>query len=235
MNIFRIFLDSSLAAQIIMSVLAIFSIWSWAIFFKKLFEFSKVKRLSEIFFSNYYSHQDIQELENMGYLLNDSPYGRILESGIEEYKKLKVSKPVHSFEQDTQKENPNLKEDLSDNIRLAMERIKITEISKLETSLPALSTFVSVSPFLGLLGTVWGIMVAFLDIRARGSAHITIVAPGISDALITTVYGLLVAIPALIFYNIFQSRINNFNSEFNKFVSEVFSRLRKNLLHRSEH
>ncbi len=235
MNIFRIFLDSSLAAQIIMSVLAIFSIWSWAIFFKKLFEFSKVKRLSEIFFSNYYSHQDIQQLENMGYLLNDSPYGRILESGIEEYKKLKVSKPVHSFEQDTQKENPNLKEDLSDNIRLAMERIKITEISKLETSLPALSTFVSVSPFLGLLGTVWGIMVAFLDIRARGSAHITIVAPGISDALITTVYGLLVAIPALIFYNIFQSRINNFNSEFNKFVSEVFSRLRKNLLHRSEH
>lgn len=235
MNIFRIFLDSSLAAQIIMSVLAIFSIWSWAIFFKKLFEFSKVKRLSEIFFSNYYSHQDIQELENMGYLLNDSPYGRILESGIEEYKKLKVSKPVHSFEQDTQKENPNLKEELSDNIRLAMERIKITEMSKLETSLPALSTFVSVSPFLGLLGTVWGIMVAFLDIRARGSAHITIVAPGISDALITTVYGLLVAIPALIFYNIFQSRINNFNSEFNKFVSEVFSRLRKNLLHRSEH
>ena len=235
MNIFRIFLDSSLAAQIIMSVLAIFSIWSWAIFFKKLFEFAKVKRLSEIFFSNYYSHQDIQELENMGYLLNDSPYGRILESGIEEYKKLKVSKPVHSFEQDTQKENPNLKEELSDNIRLAMERIKITEISKLETSLPALSTFVSVSPFLGLLGTVWGIMVAFLDIRARGSAHITIVAPGISDALITTVYGLLVAIPALIFYNIFQSRINNFNSEFNKFVSEVFSRLRKNLLHRSEH
>ena len=235
MNIFRIFLESSLAAQIIMSVLAIFSIWSWAIFFKKLFEFSKVKRLSEIFFSNYYSHQDIQQLENMGYLLNDSPYGRILESGIEEYKKLKVSKPVHSFEQDTQKENPNLKEELSDNIRLAMERIKITEMSKLETSLPALSTFVSVSPFLGLLGTVWGIMVAFLDIRARGSAHITIVAPGISDALITTVYGLLVAIPALIFYNIFQSRINNFNSEFNKFVSEVFSRLRKNLLHHSEH
>lgn len=235
MNIFKIFLESSFAAQIIMSILAIFSIWSWAIFLKKMFYFSKIKSLSKRFFSNYSYCQDIKELENMGYLLNDNPYGRILESGIEEYKKLKVSKPVHSFEQDTQKENPNLKEELSDNIRLAMERIKITEMSKLETSLPALSTFVSVSPFLGLLGTVWGIMVAFLDIRARGSAHITIVAPGISDALITTVYGLLVAIPALIFYNIFQSRINNFNSEFNKFVSEVFSRLRKNLLHHSEH
>jgi biopolymer transport protein TolQ len=229
MNIFKIFLESSIAAQIIMSVLAIFSIWSWAIFLKKMFYFSKIKSLSKRFFSNYSYCQDIKELENMGYLLNDNPYGRILESGIEEYKKLKESKPMPSFGQNTKKENPRLNEELFDNIRLAMERTKITEISELETSLPVLSTFVSVSPFLGLLGTVWGIMQAFLEIRVRGSAHITIVAPGISDALITTVYGLLVAIPALIFYNIFRSRLNNFDSEFNKFISEVFVRFRKDI------
>ncbi len=229
MNIFKIFLESSFAAQIIMSILAIFSIWSWAIFLKKMFYFSKIKSLSKRFFSNYSYCQDIKELENMGYLLNDNPYGRILESGIEEYKKLKASKPMPSFEQNTKKENPRLNEELFDNIRLAMERTKITEISELETSLPVLSTFVSVSPFLGLLGTVWGIMKAFLEIRVRGSAHITIVAPGISDALITTVYGLLVAIPALIFYNIFRSRLNNFDSEFNKFISEVFVRFRKDI------
>lgn len=229
MNIFKIFLESSIAAQIIMSVLAIFSIWSWAIFLKKMFYFSKIKSLSKRFFSNYSYCQDIKELENMGYLLNDNPYGRILESGIEEYKKLKESKPMPSFGQNTKKENPRLNEELFDNIRLAMERTKITEISELETSLPVLSTFVSVSPFLGLLGTVWGIMQAFLEIRVRGSAHITIVAPGISDALITTVYGLLVAIPALIFYNIFRSRLNNLDSEFNKFISEVFVRLRKDI------
>ncbi len=229
MNIFKIFLESSIAAQIIMSVLAIFSIWSWAIFLKKMFYFSKIKSLSKRFFSNYFYCQDIKELENMGYLLNDNPYGRILESGIEEYKKLKESKPMPSFGQNTKKENPRLNEELFDNIRLAMERTKITEISELETSLPVLSTFVSVSPFLGLLGTVWGIMQAFLEIRVRGSAHITIVAPGISDALITTVYGLLVAIPALIFYNIFRSRLNNFDSEFNKFISEVFVRFRKDI------
>lgn len=229
MNIFKIFLESSFAAQIIMSILAIFSIWSWAIFLKKMFYFSKIKSLSKRFFSNYSYCQDIKELENMGYLLNDNPYGRILESGIEEYKKLKESKPMPSFGQNTKKENPRLNEELFDNIRLAMERTKITEISELETSLPVLSTFVSVSPFLGLLGTVWGIMKAFLEIRVRGSAHITIVAPGISDALITTVYGLLVAIPALIFYNIFRSRLNNLDSEFNKFISEVFVRLRKDI------
>lgn len=111
-----------------------------------------------------------------------------------------------------------------------MERAKITEIAELQVSLPTLGTFVSVSPFLGLLGTVWGIMKAFLDIRARGSAHITIVAPGISDALITTVYGLLVAIPALIFYNIFRSRVNNYDTELDKFISEVFTQLRKELV-----
>lgn len=229
MNIFKIFLESSFAAQIIMSILAIFSIWSWAIFLKKMFYFSKIKSLSKRFFSNYSYCQDIKELENMGYLLNDNPYGRILESGIEEYKKLKAGKAMPSFGQNTKKENPRLNEELFDNIRLAMERTKITEISELETSLPVLSTFVSVSPFLGLLGTVWGIMKAFLEIRVRGSAHITIVAPGISDALITTVYGLLVAIPALIFYNIFRSRLNNFDSEFNKFISEVFVRFRKDI------
>lgn len=218
-----------------MAVLAIFSIWSWAIFFKKIFDFSKIRRLSKRFLSTYRFRQNVKELVNMGPLLNDNPYGRVLKNGIEEFKKLKIRKVVHFGEQSSQTQNNRWMDELSDNIRLAMERMKITEISELETSLPILSTFVSVSPFLGLLGTVWGIMEAFLDIRIRGSAHITIVAPGISDALITTVYGLLVAIPALIFYNILRSRVNNFNSELNKFISEVFARLRKDLLSNSEH
>jgi len=235
MNIFRIFLESSLAAQIIMTLLAIFSIWSWAIFFKKLFDFSKIDRLSRRFLSTFQFHRSIRELENIGPLLDDNPYGRILTSGIEEFKKLKPMRNRYSQEENPQSASTRWFEELSDNIRLAMERTKITEISSLETSLPTLSTFVSVSPFLGLLGTVWGIMVAFLDIRARGSAHITIVAPGISDALITTVYGLLVAIPALIFYNIFRNRVNKFNSELDKFVNEVYARFRKDLSSYHEH
>ncbi len=231
MNIFRIFLESSLAAQIIMTLLAIFSVWSWAIFFKKLFDFSKVQKLNKRFLSSYRFHQKIKELETMGSLLNDNPYGRILRSGTEEFKKLRRGKTAFSGDQESKNQSTKSINELSDNIRLAMERVKITEISELETSLPILSTFVSVSPFLGLLGTVWGIMEAFLDIRARGSAHITIVAPGISDALITTVYGLLVAIPALIFYNIFRNRVNNYDADLTKFINEVFARLRKDLLH----
>jgi biopolymer transport protein TolQ len=217
MNIFRIFLESSLAAQIIMAVLVVFSIWSWAIFFKKLLTFSRVKRESKKFLSSYHFQHGIKGLETLGPLLNNNPYGRILRSGLEEYKKLKMASTI-----------PN--NELSDNIRLAMEKTRIAEIAELEVSLPTLGTFVSVSPFLGLLGTVWGIMEAFLNIRARGSAHITIVAPGISDALITTVYGLLVAIPALIFYNIFRSRVNSYNAELDTFIYEVFALLRKKLI-----
>lgn len=220
MNIFRIFLESGLAAQIIMIILVIFSIWSWAIFFKKFYDFSLLKRRSRAFLSTFRFHRTIKDYENLGHLLNDNPCGRILRNGLEEFKGIKTSFPG---------ETPNFLE-LADNIKLGMERTKLGEIENLESSLPALGTIVTASPFLGLLGTVWGIMEAFLEVRARGSAHITVVAPGISDALITTVYGLLVAIPALIFNNYFRSRINNIESQLDKFINEVYARLKRGLI-----
>jgi len=217
-NIFRVFLESGLAAQIIMVILVIFSIWSWAIFFKKLYELATANKRSKAFLMSYQFHKNIKEMENLGHLLLDNPYGRILKDGIDEFKSLKSSS-----------ENPaNLQ--LAENIKLAMERAKAKEIEALESGLPVLGTIVAASPFLGLLGTVWGIMESFLQIRARGSAHITVVAPGISDALITTVYGLLVAIPALIFNNLLRSRIIKLDSQFDNFISEVFARLKRGLI-----
>jgi biopolymer transport protein TolQ len=213
-----------------MIVLVIFSIWSWAIFFKKLFDFGRVKRQTKKFLATFRFRKEMKEWDNLGYQLSDNPYGRVLTSGLEEYKRLKVRVSAHLMHQEQHKKTGGSINELTDNIRLAMERAKMNEISQLEVSLPTLSTFVSVSPFLGLLGTVWGIMEAFLEIRARGSAHITIVAPGISDALITTVYGLLVAIPALIFYNMFRSRANSYGSELDNFISEIYAYLRKELM-----
>jgi biopolymer transport protein TolQ len=213
-----------------MIVLVIFSIWSWAIFFKKLFDFGRVKRQTKKFLATFRFRKEMKEWDNLGYQLNDNPYGRVLTSGLEEYKRLKVRVSAHLLHREQHKKEGGFVNELADNIRLAMERAKMSEVAQLEVSLPTLSTFVSVSPFLGLLGTVWGIMEAFLEIRARGSAHITIVAPGISDALITTVYGLLVAIPALIFYNIFRSRVNSYSNELDNFISEIYAYLRKELM-----
>lgn len=233
MNIFRIFIESSTAAQIIMIILVIFSVWSWAIFFKKMLDFAKLKRRTKKFLASYRFRKEMKEWDSLGFQLNDNPYGRVLASGLEEFKKLRVRVGAQLMHGEGSQKERGFISELSDNIRLAMERTKMSEIAQLEVALPTLSTFVSVSPFLGLLGTVWGIMEAFLEIRARGSAHITIVAPGISDALITTVYGLLVAIPALIFYNIFRSRVNNYSGELDKFISEIYAYLRKELMTQS--
>ncbi len=220
MNIFRVFLESSLAAQIIMIILIVFSIWSWALFFKKLYELASTNKRSRAFLMSYQFHKNIKEMENLGHLLLDNPYGKILKSGIDEFKSLNFAG------------NPDMLQ-LADNIKLSMDRTRAMEIDALESGLPILGTIVTASPFLGLLGTVWGIMESFLQIRARGSAHITVVAPGISDALITTVYGLLVAIPALIFNNLLRNRIIKLDSQLDNFISEVFAKMKKELVETS--
>ncbi len=220
MNILKIFLESGLAAQIIMVILIIFSIWSWAIFFKKLFDLARIAKRSQIFLATYRLHRTVKDYENLRPLLNDNPYGQILKRGHEVYKELK-SGPLQT--------SPKLFE-LADNIRLAMDEIKIGVIENLEGSLPTLGSIVTASPLLGLLGTVWGIMESFLEVRARGSAHITIVAPGISDALITTVYGLLVAIPSLMIHNYLRNRINRIDAGLDKFIDDAFAKFRRGLI-----
>jgi len=217
MNIFRVFIESGLVAQIIMVVLVFFSISSWAIFFKKSRDLRLIKKQSQAFLKSFKFRKNIKEMYNLGHLLNDNPYGRVLKNGLEEFKSLRSGTSLKVLE-------------LADNIKLAMDRTKATEIETLENSLPILGTIVAASPFLGLLGTVWGIMEAFLEIRARGSAHITVVAPGISDALITTMYGLLVAIPALIFNNFLRTRVIEIDSQLDKFISEVFANLKRGLV-----
>lgn len=217
MNIFRIFFESGLAVQIIMVILVFFSIWSWAIFFKKIYDLRVTKRKAQEFLKSFRFSADIEKIYNVGYPLDGNIYGRVLLSGLEELKFLKANLSGRTLE-------------MSDNIKLAMDRAKTAEIESLENSLPFLGTIVAASPFLGLLGTVWGIMEAFLEIRARGSAHIMVVAPGITDALISTVYGLLVAIPALVFNNLLRSRIIGIESQLDNFISEAFANLKRGLV-----
>ena len=221
MNIFRIFMESGLAVQIIMVILVFFSIWSWAIFFKKIRDLSQVKKSNQVFLKSFRFQKDLDKIHNFGHLLNNNIYGRVLKSGFEEFKFLKTNSNFKLF-------------DLADNIKLAMERTKISEIENLENSLPILGTIVAASPFLGLLGTVWGIMEAFLEIKARGSAHIMVVAPGITDALISTVYGLLVAIPALVFNNFLRGRVNTLDSQLDNFMSEAFANFKRGLVEEGE-
>ncbi|MEJ2152420.1 MAG: MotA/TolQ/ExbB proton channel family protein [Gemmatimonadota bacterium] len=110
-----------------------------------------------------------------------------------------------------------------ESIHMALEREASQQVEKLEEGLPFLATTGSVAPFFGLLGTVWGIMDAFLSIGLRGSGNINVVAPGVAEALITTIAGLAVAIPAVIGYNYFVSQIKEIGDELGHFSSELIN------------
>lgn len=198
MNIFRIFIESSLMAQIIMSVLLLLSIYSWGIFLKKLFDLNRIGRDWK-FWDEVIKAGNIFRYFNNENLLKGSFFGEILFEGVREFKK-----------------NGDIQ-----NAMIGFDNERMKKIESLESQVYLLGTTVTLSPFLGLLGTVWGIMISFLQIRLRGSAHITVVAPGISDALITTVYGLLVAIPALFFYNYIGRKIEIVESR-TEIIKEVF-------------
>jgi biopolymer transport protein TolQ len=211
--IVRGFETASPFAKLILIILFIFSVISWAIFFKKFFEFLFLKKRTKKFIKKF----------------NDIKFEEIIEKNpIFLEKKIPPSIILKEVKNDIEeiKKNKVLIEILFEKI----EKIERKEIEKLEKYTPILATITSVSPFLGLLGTVWGILEAFLEIKKTGSAHISVLAPGIADALITTVAGLLVAIPSLIFYNYFINEINRYDSLSSEFLKDLKIKIKKYLI-----
>jgi biopolymer transport protein TolQ len=117
-----------------------------------------------------------------------------------------------------------------DNVERALNRASSTEMTKLESALGFLATTGSASPFIGLFGTVWGIMETFKSIGARGSATLAVVAPGISEALIATAAGLAAAIPAVIFYNYFLNKSRTMVQEMDNFADEFLNIVERYLI-----
>ncbi|MEO0280082.1 MAG: MotA/TolQ/ExbB proton channel family protein [candidate division WOR-3 bacterium] len=211
--IVRGFKTASPFAKLILIILFFLSVISWAIFFKKFFEFLFLKNKTKKFINNLKNYSFKELMEKNPLFLGEE----ILPSLI--FKELKN-------EANKIKENDEKNNYLSiifDNI----DNIYKREIKKFEKYVPILATITSVSPFLGLLGTVWGIMESFLEIKRTGSAHISVLAPGIADALVTTIAGLLVAIPSLIFHNYFINQIEKYDSLCNNFLAEMKIKFKK--------
>jgi biopolymer transport protein TolQ len=166
--------------------------------------------------------------------------GRILEAGLNEARKLTGNQaPVNpqatewiiaGAQKPPAEEGPGrLAPELMPNVLSAMERAVSSETQNLEQRLGVLATATSVCPFLGLFGTVWGIMDSFIEIQSFGTANINVVAPGIAEALITTVGGLAVAIPAVMAYNYFARRLRRIIGIMDDFASEFASELRRGM------
>jgi len=207
-NILTSFLEAGFFGKGILIVLAFLSVYAWAIVQSKFLFFRKIRKENSIFLKKLKGKRgNILNIELNEKLFPDSPFFKIFFACSESLREIIMVK------------NRIDTEDI-DAIEIIIQRVVSEEKLKMEESNFVLATIASVSPFLGLLGTVWGIMKSFKNMGMMGSASITAVAPGISEALITTVVGLVVAIPAVVVYNYTVNntkeemvRINNFSLE----------------------
>lgn len=219
-------------SPVILAVLLIligFSVVSWSILITKVFHLRTVARQSKLFLDSFWEIKDFQAIDQRlaeGLSPNRplSPLARIFREGFHETQHfLETGEPVGR--------SPHLTADASaiDNISRTLRKVSAVEIEKLEKSTSFLATTASSTPFIGLFGTVWGIMNAFQSIGQAGSTSLAIVAPGISEALVTTAIGLAVAIPAVIGYNYLQSQLRKTISTIDNFSYDFLNIVQRSL------
>ena len=209
---------SGLVVQGILYMLVLFSVMSWGIIAQKFRQIRRAKRESEKFIEIFWERRNLSSIHDASRELASSPVGQVFRAGYEELVRVSRSKKESS-------PGENLTTELGgvDNVSRAMKRATSVEITKLEKHCSFLATTASSAPFVGLFGTVWGIMNAFLGLSVTQSSSIQAVAPGIAEALIATAVGLGAAIPALIAYNYFVQQIKVLAVEMDNFSHEFLN------------
>jgi biopolymer transport protein TolQ len=205
--------STGLVARIVLAILLFFSIFSWAIIFQKFRSFKRALLDSHEFLKVFRQSKKLSDIRSSCSLLKASPLPEVFLSGYREIES-----------QATVSENPGKAVIRSlDGVRRSLQIASTTELSRLENRLSWLATTAAATPFIGLFGTVWGIMDAFHGLGMAGAASLRSVAPGISEALITTAAGLFAAIPALIAYNQLVQRLKVFGSMLDDFALEFLN------------
>lgn len=204
-------------------ILIFFSVVSWAIIFFKLFQIHKANRESIRFMDFFWKTKRFDTISAQADRFTNSPLVMLFNEGYSELKQL--------MEAEGKQEQAGVSTDLGDidNVSRALRRATNQEITRLEKYTTFLATTGSASPFIGLFGTVWGIMVAFEGIGRTGSASLAVVAPGIAEALKATAIGLIAAIPAVMAYNHFQHKIRVLVKEMDSFSTEFLNIVQRNI------
>jgi biopolymer transport protein TolQ len=213
--------QASLVVQLTLAILVGLSIFVWAVAILKFQQFSTLTASNERFLAHFWKATSLDSLFGEFEMHKRSPLARVFRSGYLEMQKLAGQKKSDSMMQAQLSGSDNLERELRKAVDL--------EVAHMESNLTLLATTGSTGPFIGLFGTVWGIMSSFHKIGQTGSASLAVVAPGISEALIATAIGLAAAIPAVVLYNHFISQIrkqemalNNFSSDFLNIVKRNF-------------
>ncbi len=218
LSIWTMVLNASIVVQLVMLLLVVVSISSWAAIFRKLFGLSKVKALNETFERDFWSGTSLNDLfTNAARNAQEAgPMERIFASGMREYQKLRERRIA----------DPGT---LMDGARRAMRASYQREMDVIESSLSFLASVGSVSPYVGLFGTVWGIMHAFTGLASMQQVTLATVAPGIAEALVATAIGLFSAIPAVVAYNRFAREIDRTAIRLETFIEEFSNILQRNV------
>jgi biopolymer transport protein TolQ len=218
-NLVSMFLTSGWVVKSVMVLLLLASLFSWAIIFNKWLALASLKRKAAKFEKLFWSGQSLDELYQQIAPKADHPMAATFIAALREWRR--------AFENGNPRESqvPGVKE----RVDKAMNVTILRETDGIERQLGFLATVGSVSPFVGLFGTVWGIMNAFSAIAARHDTTLAVVAPGIAEALFTTAMGLLAAVPAVIFYNRFVNEIGRYVNRLDAFAEEFSAILSRQL------
>jgi biopolymer transport protein TolQ len=201
--------SSGLVAKLVLLILLIFSVLSWAIIFAKWSLFRRARVQSNRFVRACRKAQRMQDISAVADQFKPSPLVAVFEGAYEELRK-QASTPLRMPA-----------------VQRATQIASSEELTRLESRLPWLATTGAVTPFIGLFGTVWGIIDAFHGLGTAGAATLRAVAPGISEALITTAGGLFAAIPAVIAYNMFIQHIREFGARMDDFSLELMNEIER--------
>src|SRR6201995_2436499 len=215
LSVFNLVAQASVPVQIVIAMLVMASLYSWMIIFRKRFVIGRSRREADQFENQFWSGGDLAQLyraiESRG---GAQGMASIFEFGFREFARLR-------------QQASNSADQLLEGARRAMRVAQLKEIDRLEQSLATLATVGSTSPYVGLFGTVWGIMSAFYSLGNAQQATLAQVAPGISEALVTTAFGLFAAIPAVIAYNRFADQVARLEIRFDAFTEEFSTILQR--------
>jgi len=214
-----LFLRADIVVKFVLALLVLASFWSWVLIIDKWIAFGALNRKAKRFEKSFWSGRSLEELYAQYHQRVDQPFTAVFVAALREWKR--------SFEGGPPRETQlaNVKDRVEKAMNISIQR----EVEKIERGLGYLATVGSTAPFVGLFGTVWGIMTAFQAIAARQDTTLAVVAPGIADALFATALGLVAAIPAVIAYNRFVNELGRYTGRLESFADEFSTFLSRQL------
>lgn len=229
LGILEMIIHAGPMVKFVMLLLLIFSLVSWTIIIMKHLTYKRAKTETEFFLDIFWKSKNLTDAYKAAKEIPNSPEATVFLLGFNELQKISRSR------MSKQKSEENLEMQLAsmDNLKRALRKAENKQLAQLGRYLSFLATTGSATPFIGLFGTVWGIMTSFQDIGMRGSASLAVVAPGISEALIATAAGLAVAIPAVIFYNYYSNKLSDIENNMQGFSADFMNLVERDLLSRA--